>query len=184
MVDCDRVTLKLAARGDEKAFRKLYDHYAPFVWRIVYRSSGSDHEAAQEIVQETFVRIHRSLKSFSAASSPGTWIYRIAFNAANSFWSKRTRYRQTTIPLADEPPDPSSTADSYEARELVDKILGELTEEDRFLLVAKEVDQMTFEEIAAITGKSSESLRTKMSRMKDRIRSAVEKKSLLKEAPV
>ena len=184
MVDCDRVTIARAARGDEKAFRKLYDHYAPFVWRIVYRSSGSDHEAAQEIVQTTFVRIHRSLKSFNATSSPGTWIYRIAFNTANSFWSKRTRYRQTTVPLADDRPDRSSATDSYEARELVEKILGELAEEDRFLLVAKEVDGMTFEEIAAINGKSPESLRTRMSRMKERIRSVVERKHLLMEAVV
>jgi RNA polymerase sigma-70 factor (ECF subfamily) len=184
MVECDRVTIARAAGGDKKAFRKLYDHYAPFVWRIVYRSSGSDHEAAREIVQETFVRIHRSLKSFNVASSLGTWIYRIAFNTANGYWSKRTRYRQTTVPLADDRPDMSSRADTYEARELVEKILGELAEEDRFLLVAKEVDGMTFEEIAAITGKSPESLRTRMSRMKDRIRSVVEKKHLLSVAIV
>jgi len=182
MVDCDRVTIERAAGGDEKAFRKLYDHYAPFVWRIVYRTSGSDHEIAQEIVQETFVRIHRSLKSFNAASSLGTWIYRIAFNASQSFWTKRMRYKEKTISLADDEPDPRSSADAYEISEMVKKTLDELTVEDRFLLVAKEADELTFEEIAAISGKSPESLRTRMSRMKEKIRSIVDRKSLLKEA--
>jgi RNA polymerase sigma-70 factor, ECF subfamily len=182
MVDCDRVTMERAAKGDEKAFRKLYDHYAPFVWRIVYRTCGSDHESAREIVQDAFVRIHHSLKSFNAASSLGTWIYRIAFNAAQSFWARRARYKEKTGSLADDQPDPRSSADGYEISEMVTKTLDELTAEDRFLLVAKEVDELTFEEIAAISGKTPESLRTRMSRMKEKIRSIVDRKSLLKKA--
>jgi RNA polymerase sigma-70 factor, ECF subfamily len=173
MVDCDRVTIEKAARGDNKAFRKVYDHYAPFVWRIVFRTSGSDPETSREIVQETFVRIHHSLKTFNAASSLGTWIYRIAFNVSQSYWSKVLRYRETTKPLAPDQPDTHSPADTYDLREVVTKVLDGLTAEDRFILVAKEVDGLTFEEIAAISGKSSESLRTRMSRMKEKIRSSM-----------
>lgn len=182
MVDCDRVTIKQAARGDEKAFRRLYDHYAPFVWRIVYRTSGSDHETAQDIVQETFVRIHRSLKSFNAASSLGTWIYRVAFNTAQSYLARMARYHKTTEPLAPNEPDPRFKADTYEASEVVHKVLCSLSAEDRFLLVAKELDGLTFEEISSINGNSPESLRTRMSRMKEKIRSFVNSVSLPKEA--
>ncbi|MBN2188307.1 MAG: RNA polymerase sigma factor [Chitinispirillaceae bacterium] len=182
MVDCDRVTIEQAARGDAKAFRRVYDHYAPFVWRIVYRTSGNDHETAREIVQETFVRIHRSLKSFKGASSLGTWIYRIAFNAAQSHLAKLARYRETTEPLSPNEPDPRFPADSFEAREMVRKVLEGLSAEDRFCLVAKEIDGMTFEEIASASGKSPESLRTRMSRMKEKIRAFVNSTSLPKEA--
>jgi RNA polymerase sigma-70 factor (ECF subfamily) len=181
MVECDRVTIEQAARGEEKAFRKLYDHYAPFVWRIIYRTSGSDPEIAQEIVQDTFVRIHHSLKSFNAASSLGTWIYRIAFNTAQSYWAKLLRYRETTKPLALNEPDPHFPADMYDTREVVTMVLDGLTAEDRFLLVAKEVDGLTFEEIAAVSGKSPESLRTRMSRMKEKIRSSVSTTPGMKE---
>jgi RNA polymerase sigma-70 factor (ECF subfamily) len=182
MVDCDRVTIEQAARGDEKAFRRLYDHYAPFVWRIVYRTAGSDQQTAREIVQETFVRIHRSLKSFTAASSLGTWIYRIAFNAAQSWLAKTARYRHMTRPLAPDEPDPRFPADTYEARQMVTRILDWLTPEERFLLVARELDGLSFEELSAISGKSPESLRTRLSRMKEKIRSFVETISLPKEA--
>jgi RNA polymerase sigma-70 factor (ECF subfamily) len=181
MVDCDRVTIERAARGDAKAFRTLYDHYAPFVWRVVYRTAGGDHAAAQEIVQDAFVRVHRSLKSFNGASSLGTWIYRIAFNAAQSYLTKLVRYRETTKPLDGNEPDRRFRADAYEISEVVTKVLDGLTADERFLLVAKEVDGLTFDELASISGKSPESLRTRMSRMKEKIRSAMAEKSPLKE---
>ena len=182
MVDLDRFTIERAAGGDSMAFRKLYDHYAPFVWRIVYRSAGGDREIAEEIVQDTFVRIHGSLKKFSAVAALGTWIYRIAFNAANTCMAKRSQYRRTNIPLPEEFPNPAAGSDAFETRDLVQKILSTLPLEDRFLLVAKEIDGMTFDQIAEITGKSSESLRTKLFRIREKIQQSTASEPLLREA--
>lgn len=182
MVDLDRFTIERAAKGDKKAFKKLYDHYAPFVWRIVFRTSGNDRETAQEIVQDTFIRIHASLKKFSSVSALGTWIYRIAFNAANTCMAKRSHYQRTNIALPDEFPDPGLAGDDFETSDLVKKILSTLPLEDRFLLVAKEIDGLRFDQIAEITGKTSESLRTKMFRIREKIQSRTFSEPLLKEA--
>lgn len=182
MVDCDRVTIERAAKGDKRAFKTLYDHYAPFVWRIVYRGIGNDHDAAEEIVQDTFVRIYSSLKSFRASSSLGTWIYRIAFNAVQSFLAKRAKLRAKLVPFSDDIAGPHGAADMFETRDMVNAVLGALSAEDRFLLVAREIDGLTFEEIADICGKTSEALRTRMSRMKERIAAERENISSLKEA--
>lgn len=182
MVDLDRVTMKLAAKGDHKAFRRLYDHYAPFIWRIVYRTAGGDTQAAQEIVQETFIRIYRSLKSFTGASSPGTWMYRITLNASNGFLASRLRRQSITSPLNNDLPGTIPGPDEYDTREFVDTILDTLTPEDRFLLVAKEVDGLTFGELGEIFGKTSASLRTRMSRLKTRITAGFRKKRLFMEA--
>lgn len=182
MVDLDRFTIERAAKGDEKAFRKLYDHYAPFVWRIVYRTAGGDKETAEEIVQDTFIRVHGSLKKFGAVSTLGTWIYRIAFNAAVSCMTKRSRYRKTTAPLPDDFFLPGPTRDSFETKDLVHKILATLSDDERFLLVAKEIDGLTFDQIAAISGKSSASLRTKMFRIRDKIQNEMATEPLIKEA--
>jgi RNA polymerase sigma-70 factor (ECF subfamily) len=176
MVDIDRITIQRAAKGDHKAFKKLYDHYAPFVWRIVFRTVNGDRPAAQEIMQETFIRVHRSLKSFAGASSPGTWIYRISLNAANSFLAKRISHRAVTAPLREDLPGNLPGPEEYDAQELVRKILDALEPEDRFLLVAKEVDGLTFEELADICGRTSESLRTRMSRLKERLRNVFDNK--------
>jgi RNA polymerase sigma-70 factor, ECF subfamily len=182
MVDIDRFTMVLAAKGDNKAFKRLYDHYAPFVWRIVYRTAGSDAQAAQEIVQETFVRIHRSLKSFTGASSLGTWIYRITLNASNGFLANRLRRQSITLPLNNDLPGNISGPDEYETKEFVEKILDTLTPEDRFLLMAKEINGMVFRELSEFFGKTSESLRTRMSRLKTRINADFNKKRLFMEA--
>ena len=184
MEDLDRFTIERATKGDEKAFRRLYDHYAPFVWRIAYRTAGGERDAAEEIVQETFVRIHRSLKKFGADSSLGTWIYRIAFNASTTLLVKRARHREITVPYVDELQSPRRATDAYETSELVRKILDELPREDRFLLVAREVDGLTFEEIAEMAGKTAESLRTRMFRIKARVKILMDEKFRLKEAAV
>jgi RNA polymerase sigma-70 factor (ECF subfamily) len=182
MVDLDRITIKQAACGDEKAFRKVYDHYSTFVWRVVFRSVGSDREMVEEIVQETFVKIHQSLKKFAADSSLGTWIFRIAFNTSKSFWAKRAREKERTMPLIIDRADPTSAFEAFEAGDTAAKILADLPEEDRFLLVSREVEGLSFDEIAEITGKSSAALRTRMSRIKHKISIILENKPQLKEA--
>jgi RNA polymerase sigma-70 factor, ECF subfamily len=182
MVDLDRFTIERAAKGDKKAFKTLYDHYAPFVWRIVYRTAGNNSETAEEIVQDTFIRIHASLKKFSSVSALGTWIYRIAFNAANTCLAKRSHYQRTTISLTEDFPNPGRAGEDFETSDLVQKILSTLPAEDRFLLVAKEIDGLSFDQIAEITGKTSESLRTKMFRIREKIQSRTISEPLLKEA--
>jgi len=182
MVDLDRMTIERAARGDQKAFRALYELYAPFVWRVVYRSAGGDRDAVEEIVQETFVRISQSLKKFTAESSLGTWIYRIAFNSTRSFWAKRAKERERSIPLITDKPDPVSSVEAFESGDMVERILGDLSAEERFLLIAREVDGLSFDEIAEISGKSSASLRTRMSRIKSRLSSMIDDSPYLKEA--
>ena len=184
MVDIDRVTVEQAKKGDKSAFRRLYDHYAPFVWRIVYRTAGSDKELAQEVVQETFINIHRSLRHFSHGSSPGTWIYRIALNTARSHLQKRARLWKTTVDYNDEVHGSGVDADGYDGEELVEKILELFSVEDRFIIVAREIDGMSFEEIASITGKSPEALRVRMFRLKERIAGDRTARPLLKEVTV
>ena len=181
MIDIDRVTVEQVKKGDSSAFRRLYDHYAPFVWRIVYRTAGSDKEFAGEVVQETFINIHRSIRKFSHESSLGTWIYRIALNTAHGYLAKRARLWKATVDYNDEIHGSGVDADGYDGQELVEKILAAFSVEDRFMLVAREIDQLSFEEIALITGKSPEALRVRMFRLKERIAGDRNARPLLKE---
>ncbi|MBN1127379.1 MAG: sigma-70 family RNA polymerase sigma factor [Chitinispirillaceae bacterium] len=169
MDDIDRITVEMAKKGDHKAFRRIYDHYAPFVWRVAYRTAGSDRNLGGEIVQQTFINIHRSIRKFSGGSALSTWIYRIAFNASQSLLAKRARMKKDLTGYDDEIHGGGFRADGYEVKELVDKVLAALESEDRFLLVAREIDNLSFDEIAAITGKTSESLRIRMFRLKEKI---------------
>ncbi|MBN2037763.1 MAG: RNA polymerase sigma factor [Chitinispirillaceae bacterium] len=169
MVDIDRMTVELVKKGDTKAFRRLYDHYAPFVWRIAYRTMGNDNETTEEVVQETFVNIHRSIKKFVHASAPGTWIYRIAFNTANRMLAKQARIARRTVAFNEAVHGQGMRADGYDQWELIEKAMAALSPQDRFVLVAREVDGLSFDEIAQITGASAESLRIRMFRLREKL---------------
>jgi len=177
MNEIDEVTIRLAAKKDAQAFRRLYDHYAGFVWKIIFRTVNGEKESAQEIVQETFIRVYASLKSFSYQSALSTWIYRIAFNTAYTYVKQNKRSASSLDP---EMIGHDGNANSYENEEMVRMVLSVLTEEERFLLTSREVEGIPFEELSLIVGRSSESLRTQMSRMKEKIRTMFEERFLVR----
>ena len=173
MKELDEATIRLAAKKNQSAFKRLYDYYAPFVWKVTYRTVNGDKDAASEIVQETFIRVYMSLGSFGFNAALSTWIYRIALNAANTYWAKRNTKRIVRGVDMELFAD-AKIKQQYENEELVHALMSPLSVEDRFVLMSREVEGISFEELAQITGKSSESLRTQVSRLKARLRGAYE----------
>lgn len=168
MHELDKKVLELGIDGDKKAFKALYDHYAPYVWRLILRMTG-DELRARDLMQETFVKIHGSIKKFKGNSGFSTWVYKIAHNVVLADARRRKNFRSHEP--YQENIEGVNSADSYVSRELVGKIMVELTIEERFLLLAREVDGLSFEEISEITGVSEGALRTKLHRMKESIKS-------------
>ncbi len=179
MEDLDSVTLKKAIKGDDKAFRVLYDHYAPFIWRLVLRMTG-EQQLATELLQDTFIRVHGALKKFKGEASFSTWIYRIAHNTVLMSYRKNQKAKYHD-PFEDQIAV-CSHADLYQNKQLVHRVLADLTIEDRFLLVTREIDGLSFEEIAQICGISAGTLRTRLHRLKDSIRNRFSETSTRKEA--
>jgi RNA polymerase sigma-70 factor (ECF subfamily) len=178
MEELNESTLRAAVSGREKAFKELYNWYIPFVWRIAYKTS-QDKEIAEEIVQESFIKIHSSLGKFRSECALSTWIYRIVYNTASSFLSKVIKAR-----LHDPYEDTfhgEYRADRYDEREMMNLILSHLTPQERFLLVAREVDNISFEEIAVITNETAGALRTKLTRLKNKIREQFAIEPVVKE---
>jgi RNA polymerase sigma-70 factor, ECF subfamily len=169
MKEIDELTIRQAAKNDQKAFRRVYDHYASFLWKVVYRTVNGDADAAREIVQDTFVRVYASLGSFAHNSALSTWLYRIAFNTANTYLAKKSSKGTIRGLDMDRLVDKKMTRD-YESEDMVGALLKTMTPEERFLITSREVEGVPFEELARIVGKSSESLRTQVSRIKERLR--------------
>ena len=86
MKELDDLTVQRAKKGDRASFKALYDYYAPFSWKIAYRTMHGDSEAAQEAVQETFIRVHNSLLGVWPSST-------IARNSGQNFGSISCRLR-------------------------------------------------------------------------------------------
>ncbi len=98
-----------ARKGDAEAFRELVESYSPKLFRLAYRITG-DEPSAEDAVQETFLRVYRSLGRFDSRSQFGTWLHRIAVNTALEIVRKQQRHRSRheEMPTAGDAPLPSS----------------------------------------------------------------------------
>lgn len=168
MTELDEVTLQHAMKGDHRAFKKLYDFYVPFVWKSLFFMTNRNQETARELIQDTFVKAYRGLGSFKDKSAFSTWLYRIAYTTTISYF-RRNRTDHFSF-IEPDTIEGSYTTDDYDHTELTEKILSSLTAEDRFLLAAREFDNVDFDQLSSITGHTQGALRTKLHRIKDKIR--------------
>jgi RNA polymerase sigma-70 factor, ECF subfamily len=165
MTEIDDITIRQASKGDREAFKRLYDHYAPFVWKVAFRSANGQNHTAEEIVQETFIRVLSGLKRFGGNSALSTWIYRVAYNAAMTLVMKTPRGRFVDIeeiPVAAD----AAAGGRYENQDLIRHILKNVSAEDRFLLTGHAVEGISFEELESITGINAGSLRVRLHRLR------------------
>ena len=169
MTEIDPATIERAIKGDQQAFKRIYDCYALFVWKVAYQTASGDRGTAGEIVQDVFVRLHKSLRKFKGEARLSTWIYRVAYNAAMTGALRRQKRSKQEASLEDIG-TPAGIDDRVADRDLMDKILATLSAEERFLLVAREVNGLSFEDLAAVTEKNEGALRTSLHRLKERIR--------------
>jgi RNA polymerase sigma-70 factor (ECF subfamily) len=179
MEEIDDITLEQAKRGSEAAFQRLYGHYSPFVWRLCYRSSNGDTACAAEIMQNTFVKVHRYLGGFLKGSTFSTWLYSVTYHCINEYFAKMSKYRARNQLFDDDVGVPEADVVGervpYEDKQLVAKVLAPLSESDRFMLVAREVEGVPYEELADIMGVKVGALRTRVARLKADIRERLEK---------
>jgi RNA polymerase sigma-70 factor (ECF subfamily) len=169
MDEIDPVTIRLAKKKDHIAFKRVYDFYAPYIWKIAFRTMHGDKDAAGEAVQDTFIRVWESLPRFGGESALSTWLYRIVFNVCLTTLTKQKRTR-TMLPLDENIPARTSGAESMDTKDQVNAILATMSAEERFLLTSREIQDLSYDELAQITGKNAGSLRTQLSRLKDEIR--------------
>jgi RNA polymerase sigma-70 factor (ECF subfamily) len=169
MNEIDQVTIRLAKKKDHVAFKRIYDYYAPYIWKIAFRTMHGDADAAGEAVQDTFIRVHESLPKFSGESALSTWLYRIVFNVCLTALSKHKKAGMMQQ-LDENIQSVQSVLEALDSRDQVNVILAGLSADERFLLTGREIMDLSYDELAAITGKNAGSLRTQLSRLKDEIR--------------
>lgn len=166
MVEVDQFTIEKAKRGDKKAFQVLYNHYSEYIWIQVYRTVNGSRDDATELFQLIFIHLFRKLHRFSGKSRFSTWLYRLAYNEMMEHFRKKKRYGERFVLLEEE----HYQAESRDAVEEIQQVLAGLNPHERYLLTAREVEGLSFEELAEVTGKSSASLRTAVSRIKAQLR--------------
>ena len=151
-----------AAKGDHRAFHVLMDRHSPKLFRVALSLSASRSDA-EDICQETFVAAFKSLKSFGGRASVKTWLTRILMHRAAKIWNKQRKDRKTmslhreiSSGKGSEPSNgswanqlsvPSTASAVDQEMDLLDAIRT-LAPEFRETVILREVDGMSYQEIA------------------------------------
>jgi RNA polymerase sigma-70 factor (ECF subfamily) len=134
--------------------RELFDEYAGYVWRAL-RHLGAAESDVEDLCQEVFVVVHRKLDSFEGRSEVRTWLYGICLRVASDY-RRRSHVRHERAQA--DPAEHLSAAPSLgpaaraEARSTLQRLLAELDDDKREVLVLYELEGLTMKEVAEIVG--------------------------------
>ena len=165
---------------DEIAFREIVERYQAKVFSIIY-GILRNHNDAEDIAQQVFSKIYFSIQNFDFRSSLLTWIYKITVNECYDYLrKKRVRKLVYESDFSEEDAlrmensetamDQRPAVDTQLAqRDLVMKLLGKLSEEDRMLLLLKEVEGHSVEELSQMTGTNENTIKVKLFRARQKL---------------
>ncbi|MFW6206116.1 MAG: sigma-70 family RNA polymerase sigma factor [Gemmatimonadota bacterium] len=166
--------------GETRAFTVLADRYHARLLNFIHRMIG-DRDRAEDLVQETFVRVHKHLHRYDQNRKFSTWAYTIAGNLAKNELRNRSRNPLVLFQTlkknweADHRPleweDPRYRPDDlYRKRDLkakVDEVVAELPEHHREVFVLRELEGKTYEEIAEVTGVNLGTVKSRLNRARN-----------------
>ena len=172
--------VKRVKRGETKAFEELVIIYQKFVYGTVLADVDNAHDA-EDISQEVFLKAWRGINGFRGECSFATWLHRIAKNAACDFLRKEQKRKEITD-------DPESVLSSVVSTDLtpeeeildregvldIEKIINTLPEEQREAVIYRDLMGITYLEIADITGVTVGTVKSRISRGRETVKTAIE----------
>ncbi len=165
---------RFLADRDEAAFRVLYRRHAAFLYRFLLRLSGGDASAADEGVQETWVRAARGLAGFQFRSSLKTWLAGIAIR----WWRESVRAAGRETELPDEADLPAAEPVRHPIDRLdLERALASLAPGYRRAILLHDVEGYTHEEVAELTGVDVGTSKSQLSRARSALRTRLSRRS-------
>ncbi len=180
---------RLAAH-DERAFNQLVEAYEHRVFRLLHRMLGRRDEA-EDMAQEVFVQVFKAIGQFRGDAKLGTWVYRIAVNLCKNrlkYLSRRHSDAQDELETVAEraplshakgvtygavaPPD--QVVEGYQVERIVQRCMAEIEPEFREVLVLRDVEDLSYDEIAEITGLADGTVKSRIHRARTLLKHKVE----------
>ena len=169
--------VRAAAGGDTEAFERLVRTYENKIYHLALRMCGSADEAA-DIAQEAFLAAWRGLPSFRGEAGFATWLYRLTSNAAIDYLRRQKKQRgdmslddeELGLDAVDSGPSPQETAEGSELRSAVAAGLNQLSEGHRQVLVLREIQGLSYEEIASVLELDIGTVKSRISRARSSLR--------------
>lgn len=164
--DADRAAVAAALSGNQAAFADLVSRYQSAVYNMAYRMLGDPTEA-EDAAQEVFVRAWNQLRTFQMDKRFSTWLLSIA----SHYCIDLLRRRKPTAPLDDvalfvesDDPAPEELAERGEQRDAVKRLLNALPEKYRSVTVLRYYNDLSYDEIARMTGLTESAVKTQLHR--------------------
>ena len=191
MDDKEWTLVEQVLSGDQEACMRLVNNYSRMVGTVIWRATGDD-RIVEDLSQETFLRVFRSLGYFDSRGKLSTWIYTIANRVAIDHLRKTARWREESLTgesgsnLADEIAapeslDPQTVLAQKEIRSIVQKELAQLPEAYRLALVYTAIEELDYQTVAAMMGIPVGTLKTYVFRgkimLKEKITNAMQRHS-------
>ncbi len=169
-VDPDGELVRRVREGERAAFNQLVLKYRSRVMGIAARMLG-DRAEAEDLAQDVFVKAYHSLGDFHGEAQFATWLYRITANSCLNYRKKRQRERQFKTDLTDLAPLGSNGASSPHAvlerrqlKEQLEKSIRALPEDQRIVLILRDLQGLSYENIAACLGIELGTVRSRLHR--------------------
>jgi RNA polymerase sigma-70 factor, ECF subfamily len=171
---------------DEMAFREVVERYQSKVYSIIYGILRNRNDA-EDIAQQVFAKIYFSIGNFDFRSSLLTWIYKITVNECYDYLRKKrvrklvyesdfsmeeSQRMENSEPASDQTPGVDTQLAHHD---LIVKLLSKISEEDRSLILLKEVEGHSVEELSQMTGMNENTIKVKLFRARQKLVKAAQR---------
>lgn len=150
----DKELFKRVLDEDKLAFEILVNRYKIKLFNLIYRMIGTKEEA-EDILQETFLRVYRERKSFNFGYQFSTWIYTIALNLTKNELKRKKRFKFFGIELLLRNPGQNQISEDFENRKwelsyLLEKAIRSLPDKYKKAFLLRDINQLSYEEISNV----------------------------------
>ena len=172
-------------RRDERAFSRLVLRYQDRVFNLCYRLLGSEEEA-RDVAQEVFVSIFQKIDRFRGDAKLSTWIYRVATNHAKNrlkYLARRHDRDSTSFDdlavtpssgrLSAQVPRPDDAVDELRLEIFIEQQLQALDEDQRTMVVLRDIEGLTYDEIAHVTELAMGTIKSRLHRGRVQLKAAL-----------
>jgi RNA polymerase sigma-70 factor (ECF subfamily) len=185
MSELERSLLQRLRARDERAFRELIDGHRDRVYNITYRMLGNRAEA-EDVAQEVFIAVFRMIDTFREESKFSTWLYRVAVNHAKNrikYLARRHDRQQDELDesagqvAASGPagpmPRPDRAVEGAQMEKVLQEAIASLDEDHRVVVILREVEDLSIEEICEITGLPDGTVKSRLHRARLALRKKI-----------
>ena len=177
----EKALVQQAKAGDRNAFAALVSAYEGKIYNLALRYLGN-REDAMDASQEVFLRVFRFLPGFQEESGFSTWIYRIGVNVCKDMLVKRNKRNELslelpdneddyrTVEVADERYDPQAIVEQSDLRESLASAIAELPQQQREMIVLRDIQGLSYEEIGQVLCLESGTVKSRLSRARENLR--------------